>query len=109
MSDPALKDRALEVLLGDDLAEIVDLVFLARNGELEAHARGGAVGFTAEGVRWVRGRDPLAQQDPGAFSPLDAELAGVRPANEDNHYPYAYASVAQLFDDPRAPDLAVVH
>lgn len=109
MSDPLVVDRALEVLLGDELAEIVDLVLLARDGTLEAHAHGGAVGFTAEGVRWVRGRDPLARQDPSAFSPLDAELAGVRPTNADNHYPYAFGSVAQLFDDPRAPDLAVVH
>ncbi|MFY9587517.1 MAG: alkaline phosphatase family protein, partial [Actinomycetota bacterium] len=43
------------------------------------------------------------------FTPLDAELAGRRPTNEENQYPYAYAHVAQLFDDPRAPDLAVVH
>ena len=107
--DPALKDRALEVLLGDELADVVDMVFLSRDGELEAHARDGSVGFGAGGVRWTRGRDPLARQNPAAFSPLDAERSGVRPSNADNHYPYAYTSVAQLFDDPRAPDLAVVH
>jgi phosphonoacetate hydrolase len=104
-----LKRRALEVLLGDDLAEIVDLVFLARDGVIEGHARGGSVGFTADGPAWVTGRDPLARQDVTAFSPLDEELAGRRPTNERNQYPYAYGSVAQLFDDPRAPDLAVVH
>lgn len=110
MADAALQDRALEVLLDDSLAHVVDVVLLARDGELQAHARGGAVGFTAEGVvRWVRDRNPLQRQDAGAFSPLEAELAGVRPSNEANEYPYAYSSVAQLFDDPRAPDLAVVH
>ncbi|MGH2785805.1 MAG: alkaline phosphatase family protein [Actinomycetota bacterium] len=104
-----LRDSALEVLLGDELADVVDMVLLRRDGELEAHARGGAVGFTAEGPRWVRGRDPLSRQDASAFSPLAEELAAVRPTNADNQYPYAYGSVAQLFDDPRAPDLAVVH
>ncbi len=109
MNDGSLRERALEVLLGDELADVVDLVLLARDGEIEAHARGGSVGFTAEGVRWVNGRDPLARQDVEAFTPLDAELAGRRPMNEQNQYPYAYTSVAQLFEDPRAPDLAVVH
>ncbi|TMK17688.1 MAG: nucleotide pyrophosphatase [Actinobacteria bacterium] len=109
MPPDALRDRALEVLLGDALAGIVDVVLLARDGELEAHARGGSVGFTAEGLRWVKGRDPLARQDVAAFTPLADELAGRRPANATNSYPYAYASVAQLFEDPRAPDLAVVH
>lgn len=108
MSDE-LKDRAIEVLLADELADVVDLVLLKRDGELEAHARGGAVGFTAEGVRWVRGRDPLARQDASAFAPLETELGALRPTNETNQYPYAHSSVSQLFDDPRAPDLAVVH
>src|SRR5207244_5751795 len=55
------------------------------------------------------GRAPLARRDVAAFTPLAEELAGRRPANATNSYPYAYASVAQLFEDPRAPDLAVVH
>jgi hypothetical protein len=109
MSDETLRDRALEVLLGDDLAEVVDLVFLARDGEVEAHSRAGSVAFTAAGPAWVKGRDPIANQEVAAFTPLADELAGRRPSNEDNRYPYAYSSVAQLFDDPRAPDLAVVH
>jgi hypothetical protein len=76
---------------------------------VEAHARDGSVAFTAAGPQRVTGRDPIARQDVDAFSPLDAELAERRPSNADNRYPYAYSSVAQLFDDPRAPDLAVVH
>ena len=57
----------------------------------------------------MTGRDPIARQDVDAFSPLSEELAQRRPRNEGNRYPYAYSSVAQLFDDSRAPDLAVVH
>jgi hypothetical protein len=109
MTGDGLKERALEVLLGDELAHVVDMVLCARDGEIEAHARAGSVGFTADGVRRVRGIDPLARQDPAAFAPLQAELRDLRPPNERNHYPYAYSSVAQLFDDPRAPDLAVLH
>lgn len=109
MGDETLRDRALEVLLGDDLAEVVDMVLLARDGEVEARARGGSVAFTAAGPSWVTGRDPIARQDVAAFTPLSDELAGRRPTNDENRYPYAYSSVAQLFDDPRAPDLAVVH
>jgi phosphonoacetate hydrolase len=109
MPDETVRDRALEVLLGDDLAEVVDLVFCARDGEVEAHSRDGSVAFTAAGPSWVKGRDPLARQEVEAFTPLAEELAERRPTNARNHYPYAYSSVAQLFDDPRAPDLAVVH
>jgi phosphonoacetate hydrolase len=105
----ALRDRALEALLGDDLADVVDLVLFARDGSIEAHARDGSVAFTAEGPSRVTGRDPIARQDVEAFTPLADELAGRRPTNAQNRYPYAYSSVAQLFDDPRAPDLAVVH
>lgn len=109
MSAEAVLARALEVLLDEELAHVVDMVLLARDGGLEAHARGGSVGFRREGRLWVRGRDPLERQDPGAFSPLAEELANVRPSNASNHYPDAYEGVAQLFDDPRAPDLAVLH
>src|SRR5919109_1098959 len=92
-----------------ELRDVVDVVLCPADGELQAHARGGSVGFTSDEVLWVRGRNPLSQQDASAFSPLEAELGALRPTNEDNHYPYAYESVAQLFEDPRAPDLAVVH
>lgn len=102
-------DRALEVLLDGSLRDVVDMVLCARDGVVEAHAHGGSAGFDRNGTRWVRGRDPLARQNPAAFSPLDDELANIRPANDRNHYPYAYDSAAQLFADPRAPDLAVLH
>jgi phosphonoacetate hydrolase len=102
-------DPALEVLLADDLAHVVDLVLCRRGGGIEAHARAGSAGFSAAGTTWVRGSDPLARQDAAAFAPLAAELAGIRPSNDRNHYPYAYDNAAQLFDDPRAPELVVLH
>lgn len=95
--------------MGDRLAHVVDLVLCARDGVVEAHARGGAVGFDEDGPRWVRGTNPLERQDPAAFTPLEAERAAVRPAPGSNVYPFAYSNCAHLFDDPRAPDLAVVH
>jgi len=106
----AVIDDALGVLLSDGLADVVELAVCARDGAIEAHARSGSVGFDAAGsVRWERGRNPLERQDPAAFSPLDDELANLRPHQDRNHYPFAYRSLAQLFDDPRAPDVAVVH
>ena len=103
-------DAALGVLLSDEQADIVDLVLCARGGVVEAHARDGSVGFTRDGtVAFEKGRNPLAAQDAGAFSPLADEMQHVRPTNETNHYPYAYDNAGQLFDDPRAPDLAVIH
>ena len=51
----------------------VDLVLCSREGTVEAHARDGACGFTPEGLVWERGRNPLANQDPGAFAPLAAK------------------------------------
>ena len=106
----SLLDDALGVLLGDDLAHVVELAVCVRDGVVEAHSRGGVVGITADGRRaWVRGTDPLGRQDPGAFSPLDDEMQNRRPAASDNHYPFAYDNIAQLFADRRAPDIAVVH
>ncbi|TML78053.1 MAG: hypothetical protein E6G04_08660 [Actinobacteria bacterium] len=110
MDRSASIDAALAVLLSDEQAAIVDLVLCARDGVVEAHARDGSVGFKRDGtVTFQNGRNPLAAQDPGAFSPLAEEMQHVRPTNENNHYPYAYDNAAQLFDDPRAPDLAVIH
>ena len=85
----------------------MDLVLCARDGFIEAHTRDGSVGFDREGARWVKGRNPLERQDAGAFTPLEQESARRRP--RDNHYPFAYSNAAQLFDNPNAPDIAVVH
>ena len=110
MDRSASIDRALDILLSDEQASIVDLVLCARDGVVEAHAHDGSVSFTRRGeVTSVKGRNPLERQNASAFSPLDEEMHHVRPTNETNEYPYAYDNAAQLFDDPRAPDLAVVH
>lgn len=110
MTSSATLDDALGVLLGDSLAHVVDLVLCRRNGVVEAQSGGGACGISLEGrLQWERGANPLARQDASAFSPLQAELAELRPSNERNHYPYAYENAAQLFEDPRAPDVAVLH
>lgn len=110
MGRETLLDDALAVLLADDLAHVVELVLCRRDGVTEAHSRGGSCGFTRDGVAWLSGENPLARQDPAAFSPLADELAHIRPARaQDNVYPFAYDNAAHLFDDPRAPDVAVVH
>lgn len=102
-------DDALAVLTGDECAGIVDMALCMRDGVVEAHAPDGMVAFTALGPLAVRGRNPLERGDPGAMSPLDDERAQVRPANGQNHYPFAYDNIAHLFDNPHAPDIAVVH
>ena len=80
-----LKDRALDVLLGDELKDVVDMVLLSRDGELEAHARGGAVGFTAEGPRWVRGRESASE--PGSDGVLPARRRACRRASGQRGQP----------------------
>ena len=92
-----LRARALEVLLAPDLAHVVDLVAW-RDGEAlhVADAAGHAVLERRDPdapARVLRGRDPVAHQDP----------------HDDDAYPLAGRRLASLFDDPRAPDLAVVH
>ncbi|MCA1831891.1 MAG: alkaline phosphatase family protein [Actinomycetota bacterium] len=110
MSDAGV-DAALEVLLGDDLSHVVDLCLTRGDepGHAQAHAADGSCAFTRDGLLWAKGRNPLERQDAGAFSPLDDELANMRPPADRHSYPFAYDNAAQLFDDPRAPDVAVVH
>jgi len=95
------------------------------SGAYEAWARRGM-------VRWVRrydsvggyeyvvietiGENPIANQDPRALATLADELAAGRDPNDPEQgfveperlsYPLAYERIAQLFDSPNAPDLAV--
>ncbi len=100
-------DDALAVLLSDELSHVVELAICRRDELIEAHARGGSVAFTASGsVRVLRGTDPLARTETGALTTLATEKAH---GNAGGIYPFAYDNLAQLFDDPRAPDIAVVH
>jgi phosphonoacetate hydrolase len=109
-------DRALEVLLADALDSIVDMVLVSREGAYEALTHdGGAVfrrtGPGPDGYELVSstGANPLADQSTDKFAPLAAELAEKHPHRSDNAYPYAYDTIAQLFDHPAAPDLCVIH
>ncbi len=109
-----LRERALDVLTAPELEHMVDLVAYADEDHLVVVNSRGAVRApradartdTAE-VLW--GRNPVANQDPLAFSPLPEELADVAPPNERHSYPYAWERLSSLFGDPRSPDLAVVH
>jgi hypothetical protein len=113
-----VRARALEVLLGDELEPIVDMVaWSPATGHYEVASAEGHVRFRRElegrGWRYVvestEGSDPIANQDPGRFASLDDERQGVHPHRRDNAYPFAFDQFAQLFDHPSAPDLCVVH
>lgn len=109
--------RAVSVLTDSSLAHVVDLVCWADDDPTEAAAGAGIHVANAAGhvvlrggrSEVVAGRDPVARQDPLAFTPLAAELDDRSPANECNHYPLAHERLASLFAAPDAPDLAVVH
>jgi phosphonoacetate hydrolase len=94
---PELRKAALDVLLAPELSGIVDLVAWRDGDDLhvadsEGHATLDRRAPDAP-ARLVSGRDPVAQQDPLV----------------DDAFPMAGRRLASLFDDPRAPDLAVVH
>ncbi len=128
-------NRAILALLADaPVASQTDLVLTWRAGDDEA---GAYEAWSARGlVRFQRhrrddgrlefevlevvGENPLANQDPAALrtvaqekeaaaaSGFDADDPGRRfIAPEHQSYPFAYERVAQLFDSPNAPDLAV--
>jgi phosphonoacetate hydrolase len=98
--------RAVQVLTGPDLADVVALVAW-RSGadELTVATHRGSCVVTAAGHRLLEGQDPLARQDPRALLGLIE-----RAAPELDHYPHAAQRLWSAFADPdRAPDLAVVH
>jgi hypothetical protein len=111
------RDRALEVLLGDELEPIVDMVGWTRGaGAYEVASAEGAVRFRrADGgdgsfeVESVAGHNPLAVQDQARFAGLEDERAVPHPNRRQNSYPNAFEQFAQLFDHPSSPDLCVVH
>lgn len=89
-----MRGRALEVLTAADLAHIVDLVAWREGDLVHVAAHRGRSTLTRDGVHAVlAGVDPVGEQDP--FHPQG--------------YPFAATRLHSLFDEPRAPDLAVVH
>ena len=124
-------DRAIYALLTDPTAgPQTDLVITCRDDAYEVWASRGMIRFqrfyAADGrgydYRIIEqiGEDPVGNQDRKALATIDEELAaskasgfpGVDPNTayvepEHNTYPFAYERIAQLFDSPNAPDLAV--
>jgi phosphonoacetate hydrolase len=91
-----LRDRALDVLLDPSRAHVVDLVCWLEQGLVHVADSAGHVVLAADGATsLLAGRDPIADQDPFA--------------DRTDCYPFAATRLRSLFDDPRAPDLAVVH
>jgi predicted AlkP superfamily pyrophosphatase or phosphodiesterase len=123
-------DRAIQAMLTDATAgPQTDMVMTYRDGAYEVWAARGMIRFqrfyAANGGYEYRvieqiGDNPVADQDPNAIATIEEELAaskasgfpGIEPNTayvepEHNSYPYAYERIAQLFDSPNAPDLAV--
>jgi phosphonoacetate hydrolase len=91
---PALRDRALDVLLDPSLAHVVDLVCWLERGLVHVADSLGHSALHPDGrAEVLAGRDPIADTDP--FS--------------DTGYPFAAARLHSLFAEERAPDLCVVH
>jgi hypothetical protein len=109
VSDVELRNRAVDVLCDPALADVVDLVAWPDGDAVVVANAGGAARLTAAGSEVLRGRDPVADQDPLAFGTLAEELADRSPPNERNSYPLAHARLTSLFAADAAPDLAVVH
>src|SRR5580658_10339992 len=95
---PAARARALDVLLSEPLAPIVDLVaWTIEPGCYEIGSAFGRARFRrADDDRSphgyvldeVRGANPVANQDPSHLGSLEAERATPHPPREDNAYPY---------------------
>jgi phosphonoacetate hydrolase len=128
-------NRAIVVLLTDpERGDQTDLAITYREGAdgrgaYEVWAKRGMVRFQrsfaedggyAYSVIERIGQDPLANQDPTALATLAEELeagaksghSGTDPARafvepEQLSYPLALERIAQLFDSPNAPDIAV--
>ncbi len=107
------REAAVDVLCDSSLAHIVDLVAYPEDGTIVVANSAGAARLSARTpdgpAEVIRGRDPVAVQDPLAFASLVDELADLSPPNERNSYPWAAQRLASLFAAPAAPDIAVVH
>ena len=109
LPDVEVRERAVEVLCDPALAEVVDLVAYPDGDGIVVANADGAARLTGESAEVMYGANPVADQDPLAFTPLTAELADLTPPNARNSYPLAYLRLASLFAADAAPDIAVVH
>ncbi|HWC33730.1 MAG TPA: alkaline phosphatase family protein [Mycobacteriales bacterium] len=109
----AMRQVAVDVLCDASLAHVVDLVaYVDGEGIVVANSDGAARLSRDEPdapAEVIRGRDPVAWQDPLAFASLVEELADPSPSNAHNSYPWAGRRLGSLFAAPAAPDIAVVH
>jgi hypothetical protein len=123
-------NRAIYLLLTHDVVgRQTDFVATCRDGLYEAWARRGMVrfrrsyapdgGYQYEVIETL-GENPLERQDPHAVATVQEEIEAARrsgnPTDDANQafiepehltYPLAYERIAQLFDSPNAPDLAL--
>jgi phosphonoacetate hydrolase len=123
-------DATILALLSETpAADQVDLVITSRADAYEVWSRRGMIRFkrfadergalSFEVVEQI-GENPVANQDPFIVSTIDEELAAAarsgNPTENPNQayfepqvlsHPYAYERIAQLFDSPRAPDIAI--
>ena len=108
-------ERALDVLLADDLEPIVELVaYSPEPGTYEVRAVDGRVRFGRDpdgsfDVAEVEGRNPIGDQAVDRFVGVEVERSSLQPHRTENAYPFAYEMVAQVFDHAAAPDVVVVH
>lgn len=127
-------NRAIHALLtSPEVGPHVDLVVTwrtdAEGGAYEVWSRRGMVRFRrvlgddgalSYPLVEVVGENPIADQDPGALASIEAEGAAARAGGFDaddparrfvapaqQSYPFACERIAQLFDSPNAPDLAI--
>ncbi|SQD99641.1 Type I phosphodiesterase/nucleotide pyrophosphatase [Parafrankia sp. Ea1.12] len=113
VAEPGLA-QAVAVLTRPDLAHVVDLVAWVEDGWLHVANADGASRLPVDDPDgpWeiLRGRDPVADQDPMHGVPLVAALADPSPPAARNAYPFAGRRLLSMFADPtRSPDIAVVH
>jgi phosphonoacetate hydrolase len=105
----AVRDRAVDVLCDPGLAHVVDLVAYADGDDVVVANSDGAARLSAADAEVLHGRNPVAVQDPLAYTPLTEEVADPSPPNSRNSYPWAYERLAGLFAAAAAPDIAVLH
>ena len=101
LTDPAFADRVAMVL-----SQVGDATYRAAAADGHVEFRHTADGTT---VVATAGRDPLGDTDPGRFLGTAAEVAGEFPAPADEATPYAHDEIAQFFDSPSAPAMAIIH